>query len=99
MIFWQKYYCVISIAEKKDHELNELRRRIDMFKQCGIDAGLISGSENLIHQNSMGSTDLVSDSEGEGGTSNSSSKSKKSSGGPKRSGWLRNSFSKAFNKK
>ena len=79
--------------------MNELRRRIDLLKQCGIDAGLISGSENLIHQNSMGSIDLVSDSEGEGGTSTSGSKSKKSSGGPKRSGWLRNSFSKAFNKK
>ena len=41
-----------ATAEKKDHELGELRRRIDLFKQCGIDAGLItSGSENLMqHQ-------------------------------------------------
>ena len=28
-----------ATSEKKDHELNELRRRIEMFKQCGIDAG------------------------------------------------------------
>ena len=30
-----------STSEKKDFELNELRRNIDLYKQCGIDAGLM----------------------------------------------------------
>ena len=76
-------------AEKKDHELNELRRKIDLFRQCGVDAGLIT-------QDSMRQTSIVqSDSEGE--SIATPSKTKKSSG-PKRSGWLRNSFTKHFNK-
>ena len=85
-----------STSEKKDHELNELRRSIDLYKQCGIDAGLMKqNGDSIMRQNSA--TDLVSDSGDEGGlSSTSSSKSKK--GTPKRSGWLRNSFSKAFNK-
>ena len=50
-----------------------------------------------MRQNST--SEMVSDSGDEGGlSSTSSSKSKRSSGTPKRSGWLRNSFSKEFNK-
>ena len=50
-----------------------------------------------MRQNST--SEMVSDSGDEGGlSSTSTSKSKRSSGTPKRSGWLRNSFSKAFNK-
>ena len=50
-----------------------------------------------MRQNST--SEMVSDSGDEGGLSTSSAKSKRSSTGtPKRSGWLRNSFSKAFNK-
>ena len=30
-----------ATSEKKDFELNELRRNIDLYKQCGIDAGLM----------------------------------------------------------
>ena len=46
--------------------------------------GLITGTESLLQHQS--STDLVSDSEGEGGTNIAGSKSKKSERGPKRSG-------------
>ncbi len=70
-----------ATSEMKDHELVEMRKKIELFKQSGVDAGLIEGklSQDL----------LVSDSGDEGGLS-SSSKPKK------RSGWLRSSFSKAF---
>lgn len=79
-----------STSEKKDYELNELRRKIDLFKQCGVDAGLISQNHDVILRQQ---TDLVSDSGDEGGGPSSTSKPKS-----KRSGWLRNSFSKAFTK-
>ena len=80
-------------SEKKDHELNELRRKIELFKQCGVDAGLISQSNGDVIMRQNGS-ELVSDSGDEGGPSTSSTTKIKS----KRSGWLRNSFSKAFTK-
>ena len=51
--------------------------------------------EAVVSMMRQNSSELVSDSGDEGGMS-SNSKSKK--GAPKRSGWLRNSFSKAFNK-
>jgi neuron navigator 2 len=79
-----------ATSEKKDLELNELRRNIEIFRQSGVDAGLITAG----HTDQYG--ELVSDSGDEGGLSSLSSKSKK--GTPKRSGWLRNSFSKAFTK-
>merc|ERR1739844_590397 len=86
-----------ATSEKKDFELNELRRNIDLYKQCGIDAGLMKHENAIMRQNST--SEMVSDSGDKGGlSSTSSSKSKRSSGTPKRSGWLRNSFSKAFNK-
>ena len=81
-----------STAEKKDHELNELRHKIDLFKQCGVDAGLIS-RDRAAASSSTASCSNQSDSEGEMlSTATGSSKAKK------RSGWLRNSFSKAFTK-
>lgn len=75
-----------ATAEKKDHELNELRRKIELFKQCGVDAGLIPQDSNRSQQQFGDQSDSECDSP------------VAKNGKPKRSGWLRNSFSKAFNK-
>jgi hypothetical protein len=90
-------------AERKDTELDELRMTIDRLRQSGADAGLISSGCALMRQKSTDSVisavSSVSEDEGGGGKS---SKSKKKSlgeeGGPKRSGWLRHSFTKAFSR-
>ena len=91
----QRLQHLTATSEKKDFELNELRRRIELFRQCGVDAGLITQEASLRHVSAPGDM-TVSDSEGENSTYSNSSKAKKSS--TKRSGWLRSSFSKAFNK-
>jgi neuron navigator 2 len=82
-----------STAEQKDSELNELRRTIDRLRQAGADVGLI---DNKLRR--QVSTDSV-DSCISGDESGASGKKKGDSSGHKRSGWLRNSFSKAFTSK
>ena len=72
---------------------------IYFFLHLSMKQFILNISENgaaIMRQNST--SEMVSDSGDEGGLSTSSAKSKRSSGTPKRSGWLRNSFSKAFNK-
>ena len=90
-------------AEKKDSELSELRRTIDLLRQSGADAGLIRLSR---HKSTDSVNSAVSESGDEGadgsGVAGRKGKKKKSSlgeeGGPKRSGWLRHSFSRAFSR-
>ena len=75
-------------AERKDSELNELRRTIDRLRQAGADVGLIDNK--LRRQVSTDSVDSC-----QSGDETSTAK-KKGEGSHKRSGWLRHSFSKAF---
>ena len=82
-----------SSAEQKDSELNELRRTIDRLRQAGADAGLIDNK--LRRQVSTDSVDSCVSGDESGGPG----KKKSDSSGHKRSGWLRNSFSKAFSSK
>ncbi len=86
-----------STSERKDAELAELRRTIDKVRQSGVDAGLVKATSvppELGRQTSADSmASDVSCSEDEDG-SVSQGKSKKK--GHKRSGWLRNSLTKAF---
>ncbi len=83
------------ILERKDSELNELRRTIDRVRQAGADVGLIENGNNKLRR--QVSTDSV-DSCQSGDESSSTKKKSSGEGGPKRSGWLRHSFSKAFSK-
>ena len=89
---------ITRTAEKKDAELAELRRTIEVFRQSGVDAGLIKGIKtgdevagyDLTRQMSTDSvSSVLSTGEDDG----------KKSLTPKRSGWLRSSFSKAFKSK
>ena len=74
-------------AERKDSELNELRRTIDRLRQAGADVGLI---DNKLRR--QVSTDSVDSCQ----SGDETSTKKKGEGSHKRSGWLRHSFSKAF---
>ena len=78
-------------AERKDSELNELRRTIDRLRQAGADVGLIDNK--LRRQVSTDSVDSCQSGD------ESSTGKKKGENGHKRSGWLRHSFSKAFSSK
>ena len=82
-------------AERKDLELNDLRRTIERLRQAGADAGLID-SNKLRRQVSTDSVDSCISGDESGGPAG---KKKGDSSGHKRSGWLRNSFSKAFSSK
>lgn len=100
-----RLHHLTSTSEKKDSELNELRRTIDKLRQSGADMGLIAQPHDLMRQKSTDSVTSVcsnaSQSNGhhdrDQGRKHSASSSQKSNG-PKRSGWLRHSFSKAFSK-
>ena len=92
-------------AEKKDSELNELRRTIDRLRQSGAEAGLIkAGGSSLTRQKSTDSVVSAASSvsgDEAGGKSSKGRKKKdrrEEDGGPKRSGWLRHSFTKAFSR-
>eukprot|EP00090_Calanus_glacialis_P010676 TRINITY_DN19122_c0_g1_i1.p1 TRINITY_DN19122_c0_g1~~TRINITY_DN19122_c0_g1_i1.p1 ORF type:complete len:1943 (-),score=331.98 TRINITY_DN19122_c0_g1_i1:185-6013(-) len=96
---------ITKTAERKDSELNELRRTIDKLRQTGADAGLIkmkrqdSGSSNLLRQQSRGSVNSLSSALSNTSLNSGDEKEKgNKQGGGKRTGWLRSSFSKAFSK-
>ncbi|TRY75006.1 hypothetical protein TCAL_09848 [Tigriopus californicus] len=102
-----RLHHLTSTSEKKDSELNELRRTIDKLRQSGADMGLIAQPHDLMRQKSTDSVTSVCSNgsqaangqnrEREQGRKHSAPSSQKSIG-PKRSGWLRHSFSKAFSK-
>ena len=92
---------ITRTAEKKDAELSDLRRTMDILRQSGVDAGLIKGVKtgedddagyDLTRQMS---TDSVASVVSMGEDDKDGSKKSLT---PKRSGWLRSSFSKAFSK-
>ena len=99
-----------TTSEKKDSELNELRRTIDRLRQSGADAGLCSRYQKTSEhtgqelQRQMSTDSVVSVSSQSGDElagkppSGKSASLGKGQQGPKRSGWLRHSFSKAFSK-
>ena len=97
---------ITKTAERKDAELGELRRTMDVLRQSGIDAGLIAAKSaerepnELMRQ--MSTDSVTSMSSAHSNTSLNSGdereRGKKGPGGPKRSGWLRSSFSKAFSR-
>jgi len=96
---------ITKTAERKDSELNELRRTIDKLRQSGAEAGLIklkrqdSGSGNLLRQQSRGSVNSLSSALSNTSLNSGDEKEKGGKqGGGKRTGWLRSSFSKAFSK-
>jgi neuron navigator 2 len=107
---------ITKTAERKDAELQELRRTIDILRQSGVDAGLIRGGGSLKRQDSgpnglmrQMSTDSVTsissahsssslNHSGEEERERVAGKKNQSGGGPKRAGWLRSSFSKAFSR-
>ena len=80
-----------ATAEKKDVELTDLRRTIELLRQSGKEVGLIGGNKN--RQTMKSNDSLASNSGDESGAAKGSNK-----GIPKRSGWLRNSFNKAFSR-
>ena len=84
------------VPERKDSELNELRRTIDRLRQAGADVGLIENGNNKLRR--QVSTDSVDSCQSGDESSTSTKKKSSGEGGPKRSGWLRHSFSKAFSK-
>ena len=96
---------ITKTAERKDSELNELRKTIEKLRQSGADAGLIkmkrqdSGSSNLLRDQSRGSVNSLSSALSNTSLNSGDEKERgnKQSGG-KRTGWLRSSFSKAFSK-
>jgi len=100
-----RLHQITKTAERKDSELNDLKRTMDNLRQSGADAGLIkikrqdSGSSNLLRQESRGSVNSLSSAVSNTSLNSGDEKEKgsKSSGG-KRTGWLRSSFSKAFSK-
>ncbi len=88
-----------TTSERKDAELGDLRRTIERLRQSGADAGLISqpNSKQALSLSRQQSTDSVVSV----GSNSSVNQSGDEAGStkPKRSGWLRHSFSKAFTKK
>ena len=92
---------ITRTAEKKDAELADLRRTMDILRQSGVDAGLIKGS-SVGNSNSEAGYDLTrqmsTDSVASVSSIGDDEKDGCKKGGPKRSGWLRSSFSKAFSK-
>jgi neuron navigator 2 len=104
---------ITKTAERKDAELQELRRTIDILRQSGVDAGLIrglrrqdSGPNELMRQMSTDSVTSISSAHSSTSLNHSGDDErerggKKAHGGggaPKRAGWLRSSFSKAFSR-
>ena len=93
---------ITATAEQKDAELAQLRRTMAALRQSGVDAGLIQdrGHNELMRQKSTDSVTSISSAHSNTSLNSGDEKerSKASSGGPKRSGWLRNSFSKAFSR-
>jgi len=97
---------ITHTAERKDAELGELRRTMDVLRQSGVDAGLIAtkyqdkGPNELMRQMSTDSVGSMSSAHSNSSLNSPDEKErrKKSCEGPKRSGWLRNSFSKAFSR-
>ena len=104
---------ITKTAERKDAELQELRRTIDILRQSGVDAGLIrglkrqdSGPNGLMRQMSTDSVTSISSAHsstslnhsGEEERERVAGKKSGGGGGPKRAGWLRSSFSKAFSR-
>ena len=61
-----RLHQITKTAERKDSELNDLKRTMDNLRQSGADAGLIkikrqdSGSSNLLRQESRGSVNSLS---------------------------------------